>query len=274
MAGLIGIGDNVVDEYVDQAIYYPGGNALNVAVLARRFGLAETAYIGLVGDDQEGTHIRASLIAEGLTDEHLRQAKGKTGKTKVSIVGGDRVFVGSNHGGVRKRLMLRMDEDDLNLIARLGYIHSSCFSYLEPELSRIRRAAKEISFDFSEGRDRDYLAAICPLVSLAFFSASDLADDETESFIAEVHALGATEVCVTQGERGAVFSDGFQKLRQGIVKVDLVDTMGAGDAFIAGLLAARIKGAPLDGALAHAAASAASACEWPGAFGYPHPAGT
>ncbi|MCM2444989.1 fructoselysine 6-kinase [Rahnella sp. CG8] len=271
-AGLVSIGDNVVDLYVDQKIYYPGGNALNVAVLARRFGLEDVAYIGLIGDDEEGSHVHSCLIAEGLSDAHLRQAKGETGKAKVNIVDGDRVFIGSNKGGVRKRLMLRMDEDDIALISRLGHVHSSCFSYIESELPRIRAVAKEVSFDFSTGRDLEYLSAVCPLVTLAFFSGSDLSDEETEIFIHEMHALGAPAVCVTQGERGAVYSEAGRITRQEIVKANLVDTMGAGDAFIAGFLAAHIKGASLDSALAHASASAAKACEWPGGFGHPHPA--
>ncbi|GAJ95497.1 PfkB family carbohydrate kinase [Rhizobium rhizogenes] len=271
-AGLVSIGDNVVDHYIDQRVYYPGGNALNVAVLARRFGLGDVAYIGLIGDDEEGAHVHSSLLAEGLSDAHLRRAKGETGKAKVNIIDGDRVFIESNQGGVRKRLMLRMDVDDIDLISRLGHVHSSCFSYIEPELPRIRAASRELSFDFSTERDRDYLAAICPVLTLAFFSGSDLSNDEADSFIGEMHALGVASVCVTQGERGAVFSEGGRVTRQGIVQAKLVDTMGAGDAFIAGFLAARINGASLEPALAHAAGSAAKACEWPGAFGHPHPA--
>ena len=270
--GLIGIGDNVVDHYLDQGVYYPGGNALNVAVLAHRFGLANSAYIGILGEDEEGAHVQACILAEGLSTGQLRFAKGETGKAKVTLVNGDRVFVGSNKGGVRRRLMLRMDQDDLDLISRLGHVHSSCFSYLEPELPRIRAVAQGLSFDFSTGREVDYLAAICPLVTLAFLSASDLSDTETEAFIARIHAMGVPMVCVTQGERGAVFSNGAGTIRQGIARARPVDTMGAGDAFIAGFLAMRINGASIEDALPRAATFAARACEWPGAFGHPHPA--
>ncbi|WFP65629.1 MULTISPECIES: PfkB family carbohydrate kinase [unclassified Mesorhizobium] len=269
--GLVGVGDNVVDHYLDQGVYYPGGNALNVAILAHRFGVANSAYIGILGCDQEGAHVRASILAEGLSDSQLRVVKGETGKAKVTLVDGDRVFVGSNKGGVRKRVMLRMDDDDLDLISRLGHVHSSCFSYLEPELPRIRAIAHGLSFDFSTGRDRDYFAAICPLATIAFFSGSDMNDAETEAFIREAHLLGAQTVCVTQGERGAVFSDGRSTLRQGIVQAKVVDTMGAGDAFIGGFLAAMLQGASSEASLLHGATSAAAACEWSGAFGYPHP---
>ncbi|TIP14331.1 PfkB family carbohydrate kinase [Mesorhizobium sp.] len=264
--GLVGIGDNVVDYYVDQGVYYPGGNALNVAVLARRFGLANAVYMGILADDEEGKHIQSCLVAEGFSDDHCRYVRGETGKAKVALVNGDRVFVGSNNGGVRKRLALRMDEPDLDLIARLGNVHSSCFSYLEPELPRIRARAEQLSFDFSTGRDKGYFAAICPLVTIAFFSGSEMSDSETEGFIREVHGFGAPMVCVTQGIRGAVLSDGDTLFRQGIVEAKLVDTMGAGDAFIAGFLSAAIQGAPIQASLAHGAKSAAAACEWSGAL--------
>jgi fructoselysine 6-kinase len=253
-------------------VYYPGGNALNVAVLARRFGLADTAYVGIIGNDAEGAHVRAAMLAEGLSDRWLRQAVGETGKARVTLDRGDRVFVGSNKGGLRKRLALRMDDDDLALIARLGHVHSSCFSYLEPELPRIRAVARGLSFDFSTGREEAYFAQVCPMLTLAFLSGSDLDDAATAALIARIHAHGAPLVCVTQGERGAVFSDGTRLIRQGIVPATVVDTMGAGDAFIAGLLAAMLSGAGPDQALPHAAGCAARACGWPGAFGHPHPA--
>ncbi|OUJ14812.1 PfkB family carbohydrate kinase [Acetobacter sp. DsW_063] len=271
--GLIGIGDNVVDYYVDQDIYYPGGNALNVAILARRAGLANSAYIGIVGNDEEGAHVRACLLAEGLSDALLRVAHGDTGKAEVTLVNGDRVFVRSNKGGVRKRVMLRMDQEDLDLIARMGHVHSSCFSYIEPELPSIRTVAQGLTFDFSTGRDAEYLGAICPLLTVAFLSASDLSDDETDALITQIHSMGAPMVCVTQGERGAAFSTGTKIIRQGIVKANLVDTMGAGDAFIAAFLASRIEGASIEDALPQAAAFAAKACGWAGAFEHPHPGG-
>ncbi len=269
--GLVGVGDNVVDHYLDQGVYYPGGNALNVAVLARRCGSVNSAYIGILGEDEEGAHVHACILAEGLSADYLRFAKGETGKARVTLINGDRVFVDSNKGGVRRRLMLRMDQADLDLISRLGHVHSSCFSYLEPELPRIRAIAQGLSFDFSTERDLDYLAATCPHVTLAFLSASDLSDTETEDFVAKVHSMGAPMVCVTQGDRGAVFSTGVKTIRQGIAQAQLVDTMGAGDAFIAGFLAARLNGALVEDALPHAASFAAKACEWHGAFGHPHP---
>ena len=267
--GLVCIGDNVVDLYRDRGVFYPGGNALNVAVLARRAGLARSAYIGIVGSDREGAHVRASMLAEGISDALVREAVGPNGKAQVTHdASGDRVFVGTNHGGIRRRVMLRMDEDDLALVAALGHVHSSCFSYLEPELPRLRAVARELSFDFSTGRDPAYLAAVCPHVSTAFLSGADLDEAGLSALIRQVQGHGTTTVCITLGERGAVWARGGTVLRQGIVPTAVVDTMGAGDGFIAGYLAASIAGAEPPVALQRAAAHAAATCGWHGAWGH------
>ena len=47
---LLGIGDNVMDAYLFQNKLYPGGNAVNVAVLAGRFG-AQAGYLGILAND-------------------------------------------------------------------------------------------------------------------------------------------------------------------------------------------------------------------------------
>lgn len=268
--GLLCIGDNVVDLYLDRGVFFPGGNALNVAVLARRFGLSDAAYMGIVGNDREGDHVRACIEAEGLPTTHLRRVEGPNGKAQVTHdAQGDRVFVASNRGGIRRKLMLRMDEDDLALIAATGHVHSSCFSYLEPELPRIRAAARGVSFDFSTLHDPDYLAQVCPHVTTAFLSGQGLDDAGVSALIDQVRGLGPDTVCVTRGEQGAVWVRGQTRIEQPIVPARVVDTMGAGDAFIAGYLVGTLRGDTPEQVLPYAACCAAKACGWEGAWGYP-----
>ncbi|MBR6119224.1 MAG: hypothetical protein IKQ04_02765 [Oscillospiraceae bacterium] len=42
------IGDNCIDSYDETGKYYPGGNAVNVAVYLHRMGV-ESSYVGAVG---------------------------------------------------------------------------------------------------------------------------------------------------------------------------------------------------------------------------------
>ena len=55
------------------------------------------------------------------------------------------------------------------------------------------------------------------------------------------------------------------------VPVEAIDTMGAGDSFIAGFLTRRILGDGMEDALRFAATAAANTCKFHGGFGYPHP---
>ena len=59
---------------------------------------------------------------------------------------------------------------------------------------------------------------------------------------------------------------------QGICKVDVVDAMGAGDAFIAAFLRHYADNKDMKEALSYAAERAAYACTYAGGFGHPHKA--
>ncbi len=266
---LLCIGDNVVDLYCDEGVYYPGGNALNVAVMARRAGLAEVAYMGIIGNDAPGRHVEAAMRAEGLDTGFLRRVEGPNGLARVTHdMAGDRVFLGSNRGGIRRKLMLRMDEDDLAAIRAADWVHTSCFSYIEPELPRIRAAARGLSYDFSTLEGEIHLALVAPLVSTAFLSGSGADLMALRDMAERLHAFGVETVCITRGAEGAFWSSGGTEILQPSLPATIRDTMGAGDAFIAGYLAASLQGAAPERALHHAASTAALACGWSGAWGH------
>ena len=128
----------------------------------------------------------------------------------------------------------------------------------------------QISFDFSERTDPDYLARVCPHLTYAFFSGSDLTQEELDALIERCHALGTRVVGITLGSRGALFSEEGKRYQQGIVRVEAIDTMGAGDSFIAGFLTRRVLGDNMEDALRFAAGVAAKTCQVRGSFGYPH----
>ena len=69
---MIAVGDNVCDCYLDDGVYYPGGNAVNVAVNCKKTGLDEVAYIGMFGNDKKAEHLKWALTQEGVTYDHSR----------------------------------------------------------------------------------------------------------------------------------------------------------------------------------------------------------
>ena len=70
---LLGLGDNVMDAYLFRGELYPGGNAANVAVLAKRAGAEKSGYIGVLATDAAGEHFRTVLQAENVDISRLRR---------------------------------------------------------------------------------------------------------------------------------------------------------------------------------------------------------
>ncbi|MBP3046221.1 extracellular solute-binding protein [Bacillus subtilis subsp. subtilis] len=128
-----------------------------------------------------------------------------------------------------------------------------------------------VSFDFSTNREDDYLRRVCPYVTYAFFSGSDLSESECGELAKTAHGYGAKMVCMTRGGQGAILSAGDRVYHQPIVEADIIDTLGAGDSFIAGFLTAFCVKQDITYALRQAAETAAKTCGVYGAFGYGYP---
>lgn len=261
---LCGIGDNLVDLYVNEGLMYPGGNGVNVAVHARRSG-ADTAFIGVIGTDDEGDIVKASLISEGVHVDRLHQLEGETAFATVYLdSSGNRSF-GLSEKGVS---IFHPDEADIAYLADFDVVHLCETSRLEAALPAIAERAA-VSFDFSD-RDNEYAAPLLPWITVATFSRSESSAEDVEAQIAWAHAQGAPWVIVTRGAQGAVISDGARIHYQKAAPAEVVDTLGAGDSFIARLIVRLWEGVALTDAAGEAALYSAEVCGTSGGFGYGH----
>ena len=268
---LIAIGDNVTDCYIDEGVYFPGGNAVNVAVNCRKNGAEKVNYIGVFGNDERADYIKECLTKEGVTYDRSRKVYANTAQPKVYLQDGDRVFAAGPRDSCQHLFAIKIVKEDMEVIGEYDICHTSCYSNLEYELPELQKLCK-VSFDFSDRREESYLERTCPYLSFAFFSGSDMSEEECEAFAKKVHGLGAGIVGITRGSKGAIFYDGVKMYRQGIKKVDAIDTMGAGDSFIAGFLTAYGDGRTMEDALDYAAERSALTCTVRGGFGHPHAA--
>lgn len=259
---IVGIGDNVVDRYESLGIMFPGGNALNVAVFARRAG-ADAAYIGAIGADAAGALILRSLQEEGVDISRLRVVNGPNAYADVAIVDGDRQFIKSSVGVSR----FLPDELDQRLLDDCDLAHTSAYSGLEKWVREVRERLP-ISFDFSDQTDPDYVRELAPGLTCALFSGSGLTAEACEDLARWVTSLGTKIALVSRGEHGVVVcADNGELWTQAARPTEVVDTLGAGDAFLAAFLVAYLEGVPLREATARSAAAAAAACAYHGAFG-------
>jgi sugar/nucleoside kinase (ribokinase family) len=278
---VLGLGDNIVDRFVDRGVEYPGGNAVNVAVFARQLG-AEAAYLGVFGDDERGRFVRGAIEDCGVDTSRSPVRPGPNGVTEIETVDGERRFLGWNQGGVTISDPLVLDDEDVRYAAGFSLIHSSAYSGIVPELPKLAATRSLRSYDFSsepEYRSTEYLEAVGPWVDLALVSLGGLSRTETWAELRRVAAHGPSIVLGTQGEHGAVLFDGDAYYYSDAAPVPgpFVDTMGCGDAYLSAFVVellrsgwrrnARPGGAALHRSMRRAAQFAARQCTVDGAFG-------
>ncbi len=237
---VIGIGDNVVDKYVHQGIMYPGGNALNFCAYAVMCGM-ESAYIGKFGNDNVAAYIQKVLDELEIDRSRCRIFEGENGYARVTLEQGDRVFLGSNKGGIAKERAWDFTDEDLQFIKEFSVIHTSLNSYIERELKILKTCGVPISFDFSVRWNDEYLEQVCPDVDISFLSCSNLTESERKREMLKAQKYGSEIVVGTVGENGsyALYKDNW--LYQPAVLTDTVDTMGAGDSYLTAFLVQMIR---------------------------------
>ena len=235
-AKIIAIGDNVVDMYLSRGKMYPGGQCLNTCVYSQMNG-GKTAYLGKFGDDAAAIHNCKVIDEIGIDNSHSRHYHGENGAARVTLINGDRVFLGSNKGGVAKEHPFDFTKEDLDYIKTFDLIYTNGNSYTLQDLPLLKATGLPIAYDFSDNWDQDTLAEICPYLQIALLSCSHLNDEERTAAMKKVASYGVRLVIGTVGSKGsyALYEDHISYAQAQMVE-NIMDTMGAGDSYFSTLL--------------------------------------
>jgi fructoselysine 6-kinase len=261
---IVGVGDNTVDKYLHLGLMFPGGNAVNVPVLAHRYG-HDGSYIGCLGNDRLGNLILHALEKESINISHCRILDGPNAYCEVTIVDGERVF-GCYTVGVRNQL--EINAEDLAFIKTHDLTHTSIYSSIEAYLPALNDSSSLLSFDFSQEWSRSYLLEHLPFVDIAILSYTDPDRKKIEDLTHWIYSQGPKLVLVTLGPFGAYAYDGAALIHQESIETEALDSLGAGDAFAARFMVSYFEGKTMNEALGEAAQSASETCKYYGAFGY------
>jgi ribokinase len=250
-----------------------GGQAANTAGWLTRAG-APVALVARVGDDAPGREAVAELDALGVDTRVVVDDLRPTGTCVVLVAAdGERTMfpdAGANDG-------LAPGDFGDDLLVAGDHLHVSGYALLRDgsraaALSAAERAATagmSVSVDpssaalLSEGL-RPLGKAVGLLLPNAF-EATTLTGLVDPAAAARALTESIPEVVVTLGQEGALWTDGGELVRMDAEAAEVVDTTGAGDAFAAGLLAARLRGAAPAEALRAGCSLAARAVATPGA---------
>ncbi len=232
-----------------------GGAPANVAVGLAKLGVS-SGFIGKVGSDPFGEFLRRTLDREGVDTHLLRLAEGA--RTTLA-------FVASRSDGQKDICFYRNPGADMLLTAEEvtpGYLQGArLFHFGSVSLSRspareatlhaallARNSGLVVSYDPNwrptlwgdprEANGRIWEAmALADIVHCAeeeweFITGTE----DLEAGARRILAAGAKLVVVTLGARGCYFDDGVSRGTVAGFSVDVVDPLGAGDAFVAGML--------------------------------------
>jgi fructoselysine 6-kinase len=259
------VGDNCVDVYVDAGgVERVGGNALNVALELARAG-HEAAYLGAVGTDPRGQVVLAGARAGGVDVTRVAVVDGATGVTLVGHdANGERRFDSEEYGVAAG---YRVSATDEAMLKATPWVHAA----RQPDLARwspgVRAAGGRVSCDLNDGGPE----ALDTGVDVAFASAAGADDAAAIAMARELGERGAALAVVTLGAAGSLAHSEAGTWRQPAIPVEVVDSLGAGDAFIAGVIGALLGGADVASALLAGAQAGAEACARVGLAGdVPH----
>jgi fructoselysine 6-kinase len=262
---LLAIGDNCVDDYVELGKRFPGGNALNVAVYASRIPGVQAYYIGVIGSDEAGHFLLEQMKKEGLDISGVIMISGVSSVTKVLIRNGERVFAGYVEGVQNAKF----PEEYLKKLKGYNLIHFKINGFGSEWIPSIRKiGGPALSCDFSNRFD-DPGTRLMPWLDYCFFSGRHLEENgiAPKEKIRELKERTSGIVVMTLGENGSLAYDGKKLYRGFSYKVKVVDSLGAGDAYIASFLCARHRGSTMDDSIFAGHQAAAEICKRLGAWG-------
>jgi ribokinase len=253
-----------------------GGKGANQAAAAALLG-ASVAFLGRVGDDGFGGPLVRSLADKGVDTGVVREAPdSSTGAAFITVTpdGENAITVAP---GANRRLTAEDVEEASESIGDAKVLVAQMEIPPEVVLRAVEVAAASgtrVLVNLAPPLEvpRALLEKLDPLVINEHEAAFLLGErvegvDGALDAAPRLLALGPGSVVVTLGEDGAVFSDGESAQHLTAPKVEVVDTTGAGDAFVGALAARLAADVPLRDAVAYAVRAGAAAVTEAGAQG-------
>jgi ribokinase len=248
----------------------PGGKGANQAHAAGRLG-ADVILVASVGTDQVAADERKAMAADGVSADGLTVSDEPTGIAVILVDahGENSIAVapGANEsltaGVVAERLNGPIGPGDVVLVSLevpLAAAVAGAEAAAAVGALLVLNPAPAQSLPAALLRD----AVLTPNEGEVRRLVPDAGDEEAA--IAALLGQGARAVVVTRASEGAsLHRPGTPTVHAAPPAVDVVDTVGAGDAFNGALAWSLARGAPMDAALRAATAAGAAACTGTGA---------
>jgi 2-dehydro-3-deoxygluconokinase len=234
-----------------------GGAESNVAIAAQRLG-AHTMWFGRVGDDELGARVLREIRGEGVSVSAVIDAEATTGLMVKERTGQRSVRVRYYRAGSAGSRLQPSDVDPtavsnariLHLTGITPALSASARDTVYAAVATARDSGTIVSIDLNYRQalwtPLEFAATMRDLVAssdIVFGSADEVNHllgrplVESEERAEALARLGPRQCVVKLGDQGCVASVDGEVFAYPALPVQVVDTIGAGDAFVAGWLA-------------------------------------
>ncbi|MEA5453807.1 sugar kinase [Sinomonas sp. JGH33] len=259
-----------------------GGAESNVAIALSRLGV-DVSWLGRVGDDPLGERVLREIRAEGVEVLGIVDPDAPTGlmlKERATASATSVYYYRSASAGSR---LSPGDLPDgwvegaaiLHICGITALVSESGHAALTAAIDRAKAAGVLVSFDVnfrsslaSAGDAAPVLRGLAEQADIVFGGPEEAAllgcGESPEDIAEQLRGSGVSELVLKQGALGATAFTGSGAEESPGFLVQAVDTVGAGDAFVAGYLSAYLEGRTVAERLVRANACGAIACTSPG----------
>lgn len=227
----------------------PGGGPLNVAIGLSSLGVS-TTFLTSIGADADGDLLKTAIDRAGVLLTGRRRGRTSTAYAKVGS-DGSAIYEFSLDWDPQPAGDARFDQplDALHVGSIGAFVYPGrdvVDHYLRQQVTFLRSFDPNIRPSLVgprwEARARvESIAKQVDIVKLSDEDASWLYPEaDPADVIARLHSLGAQLVALTKGAAGSIISTGRHQLEIPAPRVHVVDTIGAGDAYLSSFLGALI----------------------------------
>ena len=261
---------------------HAGGVTANNLTQVARLG-ASTGWLGLIGDDENGRIIQKAFKDDGMDPTGIEIVKGEYSALTwipVDLAGERCIYMFPNVTG--KISVFQVDNRFAPHIRGAKHFHTEASQLPITPVAQAMKIAQEanvrVIFDLDVSPSffaaanlgtQDELAAALKLVDVlkpCKAAAKEMTGESEYEKVADgLLRLGPKVVAITMGTDGCLIASREQKVHVPAFQVDVVDTTGAGDAFMGGLSYGLLQGWDLERVGLFANACAALCCTKVGA---------
>lgn len=253
-----------------------GGKGANQAAAAALLG-ASVAMLGRVGYDDLGRPLVEALEEKGIDTSLIDSVENESTGTAFITLTPDGENAITVAPGANRKVMPKDVQDASEAIGVAGILVVQMEVSVETVIQAVDEAEKVgtpalVNLAPPMELPKETLRKLDPLVvnehEAAFLLGEKMEGvNETLSAAPKLLSLGPRSVVVTLGSEGVVYADSEETEHLSSPEVDVVDTTGAGDAFVGALAAKLSKGASLREAVSYAVRAGAAAVMKEGAQG-------